>query len=151
MAINKVVFGNQTLIDISDATVTADKLLSGYTAYTKAGVKVTGTASAGLQVVTGSYTGTSSQKTITVTGLGFTPKGCLIAVQSVPGGNNSMISEGTVSVTTSSSGANVFGLRRRTTTEYTLITTEPTLQGGGFTYTASTGTFNGTYVYVVWG
>lgn len=47
MAINKVIYGNNTLIDITDTTATADKILSGYTAYGADGVKVIGTASSG--------------------------------------------------------------------------------------------------------
>ena len=33
MAINKVVYGDQVLIDLTGDTVTADKLLSGFTAH----------------------------------------------------------------------------------------------------------------------
>ena len=43
MANNKVIFGNQTIMDISDATVTAPKLLEGETAYNRDGEKITGT------------------------------------------------------------------------------------------------------------
>ena len=42
MAINKVVFGTTSIIDISDSTVTADKLSKGETAYDKTGEKITG-------------------------------------------------------------------------------------------------------------
>ena len=42
--VNKVVYGGQTLIDISDTTATADKILQGYTAYGADGQKLTGTA-----------------------------------------------------------------------------------------------------------
>lgn len=42
MAINKVVFGSKTLIDLTGDTVTADKLLSGITAHDKAGEVITG-------------------------------------------------------------------------------------------------------------
>ena len=54
MAYNKVIYGGKTLIDLSSATATADKILSGYTAYGKSGAKLTGTASAagGTLVVT---------------------------------------------------------------------------------------------------
>lgn len=45
--VNKVVYGGQTLIDISDTTATADKILQGYTAYGADGQKLTGTASGG--------------------------------------------------------------------------------------------------------
>ena len=41
--VNKVVFGNQTLIDLSNDTVTADKILAGYTAHSASGASITGT------------------------------------------------------------------------------------------------------------
>jgi hypothetical protein len=44
--VNKVVYGNNTLIDLTDATATADKILQGYTAYGADGQKLTGTATA---------------------------------------------------------------------------------------------------------
>ena len=43
MAVNKVVFGAVSIMDISDSTVTADKLAKGVTAYDKSGEKITGT------------------------------------------------------------------------------------------------------------
>lgn len=43
MAINKVVYGTNTLIDLTADTVTAEQLLSGYTAHNQAGVSITGT------------------------------------------------------------------------------------------------------------
>lgn len=45
--VNKVVYGSTTLIDTSAVTVTADKLLEGYTALDKSGRLITGTATAG--------------------------------------------------------------------------------------------------------
>lgn len=42
MAINKVVYGSQTLIDLTADTVQADKLLSGYTAHDKSGTQIEG-------------------------------------------------------------------------------------------------------------
>lgn len=41
--INKVIYGGRTLIDLSSDTVTADKLLEGYTAHDKSGAVITGT------------------------------------------------------------------------------------------------------------
>lgn len=35
MAINKVIYGGETLIDLTGDTVTADKILSGFTAHDK--------------------------------------------------------------------------------------------------------------------
>ena len=42
--VNKVVYGDTTLIDISDTTATADKIIEGYTAYGADGRKITGVA-----------------------------------------------------------------------------------------------------------
>ena len=43
MGVNKVVFGAVAIMDISDSTVTPDKLAKGATAYDKSGEKITGT------------------------------------------------------------------------------------------------------------
>ena len=43
MAINKVIYGGNTLIDLTSDTVIAEKMLSGYTAHDKSGTLVTGT------------------------------------------------------------------------------------------------------------
>lgn len=40
---NKIVYGNQTLIDLTQDTITADKLLVGYTAHDASGAPITGT------------------------------------------------------------------------------------------------------------
>lgn len=45
MAISKVVYDGNTLIDLTNDTVTADTLTSGVTAHNAAGVSITGTAS----------------------------------------------------------------------------------------------------------
>ena len=47
MAVNKVVFGAVSVIDISDSTVTADTLAKGATAYDKSGEKIVGTMESG--------------------------------------------------------------------------------------------------------
>lgn len=41
--INKVIYGGETLIDLTGDTVSVDKLLSGITAHDKSGAKITGT------------------------------------------------------------------------------------------------------------
>lgn len=43
MAINKVIYGGETLIDLTGDTVQADKLLKGYKAHDKSGAVITGT------------------------------------------------------------------------------------------------------------
>lgn len=47
MAINKVNYGNTTLIDLTDTTATASDVASGKYFYTNAGVRTQGTASGG--------------------------------------------------------------------------------------------------------
>lgn len=47
MGINKVQYGNTTLIDLTADTVTADKLMQGYTAHDRTGAVITGTATGG--------------------------------------------------------------------------------------------------------
>lgn len=64
MGINKVQYGNTTLIDLTSDTVTADKLLQGYTAHDRSGVQITGTATSGgggggLEYETGTWTPTA--------------------------------------------------------------------------------------------
>lgn len=44
MAINKVVYGNNTLIDLTSDTVTADKILKGYKAHAASGEQIEGTS-----------------------------------------------------------------------------------------------------------
>lgn len=44
MAISKVVYGGQTLIDLTGDTVTAEKVLAGYTAHAADGSAITGTS-----------------------------------------------------------------------------------------------------------
>ena len=47
MGINKVQYGNTTLIDLTNDTVTADKLMQGYTAHDRSGALIIGTATQG--------------------------------------------------------------------------------------------------------
>lgn len=42
MAVNKVIFGNQTVMDITDSTVTENTLTAGAVAYNAAGVRIVG-------------------------------------------------------------------------------------------------------------
>ena len=42
MAVNHVIINGETVVDLRNDTVSADKLLSGYTAHDKSGAKITG-------------------------------------------------------------------------------------------------------------
>lgn len=52
---NKFVIGNTTYLDLSSDTITADKLLQGYTAHDKNGESITGNV-----VLQSYYTGSSA-------------------------------------------------------------------------------------------
>ena len=57
MAVNKVVYGNTTLIDLTDSNLTSDdQILSGTTAYDRSGVLRSGTAQVGTKVYDGDDT-----------------------------------------------------------------------------------------------
>lgn len=55
MAINKVVYGTDTLLDLTSDTVTAANVVSGYTTHDKSGAQITGTL-----VIQKYYTGSST-------------------------------------------------------------------------------------------
>lgn len=55
MAYNKVVYGGNTLIDLTSDTVTTEDLVQGTTAHDKSGASITGTL-----VIQKFYTGTSA-------------------------------------------------------------------------------------------
>ena len=67
MAVNKVIFGAVSIMDISDSTVTADTLAKGATAYDKSGEKITGTMEAKADSVLQSktVTPTTSKQSVT--------------------------------------------------------------------------------------
>ena len=44
MAVNKIVYGTTVLVDLTEDTITADKLYKGVTAHDKSGAPLTGTA-----------------------------------------------------------------------------------------------------------
>lgn len=66
--VNKVVFGINTIMDITDTTATAGKIASGYTAYGADGVKVVGTLEQEITNITvseGTVEGTALILTVT--------------------------------------------------------------------------------------
>lgn len=60
MGINKVQYGNTTLIDLTSDTVTADKLMQGYTAHDKTGALITGVIADGNSLEYGLIDATSA-------------------------------------------------------------------------------------------
>lgn len=51
MGINKVIFDNTAIIDLTDATATAEKIIEGYTAYGKDGELITGVAAGTTSII----------------------------------------------------------------------------------------------------
>ena len=82
MAINKVEFGGTILIDTSGDTATASEILSGYTAHSKEGTQLTGTADAS-KLGTASATNSSN----TATSLSFSVEGEPKAFALISSGN----------------------------------------------------------------
>ena len=58
MGINKVQYGNTTLIDLTSDTVTADKLMQGITAHDRSGALINGTIGDGNNLEYGLTDGT---------------------------------------------------------------------------------------------
>lgn len=70
MAVSKVNYGSTTLIDLTGDTVTADKLLSGYTAHGADGEAITGTYQDGSGSGIQAQHITSADEAITISGSG---------------------------------------------------------------------------------
>lgn len=78
--VNKVVYGNKTLIDLTSDTVTPETLIEGSTAHDKSGAQIVGTAQAG------SSANIQTSKSVTITSNGsttVTPDSGYDALQSV--------------------------------------------------------------------
>lgn len=74
MAVNQIKFGNTTLIDLSNDTVTAADLASGKTAHDRTGTQITGTASGGCTVKSTTAKTSSNATSISFTSLSAQPK-----------------------------------------------------------------------------
>ena len=72
MAINKVVYGNQTLVDLTQDSVEASNLLEGETAHDRSGAPVTGTAKQGHAIQDSSGTGVTQRNTMQFKGMTVT-------------------------------------------------------------------------------
>ena len=118
--------------------------------------KVTATYASGYRVVTGSFTGSTTAKSFTVSGLAFRPVGAVVAI--IAGSNMStynLISASTESVINPNTGNAVYGCKFSNGFASVTASTSKriTINDDGFTVTApgTDGLIQRTYFYVVWG
>lgn len=79
MGVNRVDYGGDTLIDLTQDTVTAASLLAGFTAHGADGEAITGTASAsGAHIAETTKSLTSNATSIAFTGLSAQPKAFML-------------------------------------------------------------------------
>lgn len=77
MAVNRVDYGGSTLIDLTADTVTADSLLSGFTAHGADGEPIIGTAD-GVHVASATKAPSSNATSISFSGLAAQPKAFML-------------------------------------------------------------------------
>lgn len=104
MAINKVVFGTETLIDLTGDTVTPEVLLAGYTAHNASGEPVEGDA-----LIPDDVDAALTEKGVTVPdGARISELAALISEIEVGGGGGAKSSHGTYTFTSNYSGSAYF-------------------------------------------
>jgi len=78
MAVSKIIINGVTIIDVTNDTVDATNLLSGYTALKNDGTSITGTASGGPTVLVASATLSAESDTITFSNFNSLPSFCIL-------------------------------------------------------------------------
>lgn len=129
MAVSKVILNGVTLIDTTDKTVAADKLLDGYTALKNDGTTVTGNITSGS--ATTPATTITANPTISVSSSGLitaSVSGSKSVTPSVSAGYVSSGTAGTVSV----SGSNTQQLSTQAAQTITPTTTNQTIASGNY-------------------
>lgn len=106
----------------------------------------------GYNVVTGTYAGTTSTKSFTVSGLGFRPSNVIITTMAQGStsftGSTYMLNISTLPVINPNSGSNIYAI----TSSLGMKTGQPiTINDDGFTCTRSSESFPYIYLYVAWG
>ena len=84
MAVNKVIYGTTVLVDLTEDTVTADKLLKGATAHDASGEPITGTLKIAKGEITLSHAVTASSYETIAHDLGTVPSLILVWVDNTP-------------------------------------------------------------------
>ena len=154
MAVNKVVYGGNTLLDLTADTIVASALLSGYTAHDKSGAAITGAHQCGAaSVATGTLELSSASQTMSITGIGFTPTSIMLILTSASGTTNSKVRSASGSGTSLDcqyySGAGLLGTIVTTgncTGTITASANSVALDTGSGIYTF----LSGTWTWVAW-
>ena len=154
MAVNKVVYGENTLLDLTADTIVASALLSGHTAHDKSGAAIMGTHQcSGASVATGTLELSSASQTMSITGIGFTPTSVLLILTSASGTANNKVRSATGSGTSLAcqyyTGSGFFGTTVTTgncTGTITASTDSVALDTGSGVYTF----LSGTWTWVAW-
>ena len=154
MAVNKVVYGENTLLDLTADTIVASALLSGYTAHDKSGAAITGTHQCGAaSVATGTLELSSASQTMSITGIGFTPTSMMLILTDASGTTTSKVRSATSSGTRLDcqyySGAGLLGTIVTTgncTGTITASANSVALDTGSGIYTF----LSGTWTWVAW-
>ncbi len=128
MAINKVVYGGTTILDLTGDTVTADKLMQGYTAHDRSGAVITGTATGGGPIEIG-YDELSS--------VGYAQVGTAVT------GTPNYTPSGSVSYTTDTVGEATGGTLNYSYSNYALIISGVTVNSTPKSVVTSVGGLNG--------
>ena len=107
MGINRIVYNGGTLIDLTGDTVTADKLMQGYTAHDKSGEVIIGTATGGGTLITKSITANGTYDAEDDNADGYSS----VTVNVSGGGDSSytLLYSSEVSATTTSTSAKTIG------------------------------------------
>lgn len=115
----------------------------------------------GYNVATGTYTGTTSTHSFTISGLSFTPIGVMITAMANIGTNmqRCMLSTTNVTAVSPTSGSDLYGFcavlsksNNVTTASFVSNTGNPiTLNSDGFTVSRTNDFYSGLYSYVCWG
>lgn len=154
MAVNKVVYGQNTLLDLTADTIVASALMSGYTAHDKSGTAITGIHQCGAaSVATGTVVLSSTLQTMSITGIGFTPTSVMLILTDASGTTASKVRSATGSGTSLNcqyyTGSGLFGTIITTgncTGTITASADSVALDTGSSVYTF----LSGTWTWVAW-
>ena len=129
--------------------IVADNIKSGVTI-----LGVSGTCG-GYHVVTGTYTGTTTKKSFTISGLNFKPTGVVVlalSTNNITSPKTTYMINATTHPIVASTGSNIYGTKYLESYAFQQLTGHIIrINSDGFTATRSSDFFTYRYLYVVWG